>query len=198
MEKISQSIVDFIRRNMTIDDDEMLYVYKYGIEITLSSLINFIIIIVCSLVVKDLAAGFIFMACFILIRSYTGGYHAETYWRCNMAFMCTFVLTYCVSKLFDYMSLNVYIVAVLLVFGIVPIIKLAPVKNRHKFLSESKRKKSRVISLILYTLFSVVSIVLCEINIQYGYLILTTILSVSILILVEVFMQSKGYHVSNN
>lgn len=90
MEKISQYIVDFICRNMTIDDDEMIEVYKYGIEITLSSVINLLMIITGGLVLRDLPAGLIFMFCFIFLRSYTGGYHAEKYWRCNVAFYLHF------------------------------------------------------------------------------------------------------------
>lgn len=196
MEKISKSIVKFISRNILVENEEMLDVYKYGIEITLSSLINFVMIIVCSLLLGNLAAGLIFMFCFILLRSYTGGYHAEAYWRCNVAFVFTFILTYFVGRLFDYVNLNIYAVVTIQLVGIVPIIKFAPVKNRHKILSESKRKKSRIISLILYGLFSVLSIVLCKFNIGYGYIILATTLSILVLILVEVFMQKKGYHIS--
>ena len=65
MEKISQRIVCFISRNMTIDDEEMLDVYKYGIEITLSSVLNFVLIIISSLILRDLSAGLIFMAVFM-------------------------------------------------------------------------------------------------------------------------------------
>lgn len=198
MEKISKSIVKFISNNIAIDDEEMLDVYKYGIEITLSSLINLVMIIVCSLLLKNLAAGFIFMFCFIFLRSYTGGYHAEAYWRCNVAFVFTFILTYFVGRLFDYINLNIYAVVTIQLIGIVPLIKFAPVKNRHKILSEIKKKKSKVISLILYGLFSALSIVLCKFNMGYGYIISATTLSISVLILVEVFMQKKGYHISEN
>ena len=198
MDKISNSIVEFISRNMSVDDKEMLDVYKYGIEITLSSLINFVMIIVCSLLLGDLTAGLVFMVCFILIRSYTGGYHAEAYWRCNVAFVCTFILTYFVSRLFDRIDMNIYASITIILIGIIPIIKFAPVKNRHKILSERKRKKSRTISLVLYILFSALSIFMLIFNMWYGYMVLTTILSVSVLILVEVFMQKKGYHISEN
>lgn len=198
MDKISKNIVKFISKNMPIDDEEMLDVYKYGIEITLSSLINFVMIIVCSLLLGDLTAGLVFMVCFILIRSYTGGYHAETYLRCNIAFVCTFILTYFVSGLFAHIDMNIYASITILLFGIIPIIKFAPVKNKHKPLSKCKRKKSRIISLILYILFFALSIFMHIFNTWYGYMVMTTILSVSVLILVEVFMQKKGYHISEN
>ena len=63
-ERISQSIVDFISRNMIVDDEEMLDVYKYGIEITLSSVLNFVLIIISSLILRDITAGAVFMVLF--------------------------------------------------------------------------------------------------------------------------------------
>lgn len=194
MERISQSIVNFISQNMTVEDDEMLDVYKYGIEITLSSLINLVIIIICSLLLGDLAAGLTFMACFALLRSYTGGYHAETYWRCNVVFVCTFILTYFAARLLSSINQNVYTAMGFMLFGILPIIKYAPVRNRHKILSESKRKKSKVIALILFTLFLISSLLMIVFDIWYGYLIAATVLAVSVMIIIEIFMQSKGYH----
>lgn len=198
MEKIADIIVKFISKNMPVDDKEMLDVYKYGIEISLASLINFIMIIVCSLLLGDLASGFIFMTCFVLLRSYTGGYHAEEYWRCNIVFIFTFILTYFAGKIFSHIEVNIYAFITIQLIGSVPIIKFAPVRNRHKILSERKAKKSKIISLILYGLFSVLSTALCKFNIAYGYIISATLLSVQILIFVEVFMQKKGYHIFEN
>ena len=198
MEKISQTIVNFISQNIAVEDGEMLDVYKYGIEITLSSLLNLAMIIVCSLLLSDFAAGLIFMICFVLLRSYTGGYHAETYWRCNVVFVCTFILTYFAGRLFNYINPNVYTALGIMLIGIFPIIKFAPVRNRHKILSESKRKKSKVVSLILFVLFLILSLLMIVFDIWYGYLISATTLTVSVMIIIEVFMQSKGYHDSGN
>lgn len=198
MERISQCIVNFIRRNMPVEDEEMLDVYKYGIEITLSSLLNLAMIIVCSLLLGDFAAGLIFMACFVLLRSYTGGYHAETYWRCNVVFVCTFILTYYAGRVLNLINTNIYAAAGIMLPGIFPIIKFAPVKNRHKILSESKRKKSKAVSLVLFVWFLILSLLMIAFDIWYGYLILSTTSAVSVMIIIEIFMQSKGYHDSGN
>lgn len=98
MEKISQRILAFICRNMEVDE-EIAEIYKYGIEISVSSLINLFLIIFGGLLLGDLPAGFVFMTLFIFLRSYTGGYHAETYFRCNIAFVCTFFATFLLHEL---------------------------------------------------------------------------------------------------
>ncbi|MDE6592003.1 MAG: accessory gene regulator B family protein [Oscillospiraceae bacterium] len=194
MEKIAAKIVEFIGQNLEISDEEMLDVYRYGVEITLSSLINFFMIILCSLLLGDPTAGIVFMVCFIFLRSYTGGYHAEKYWRCNVVFVCTFFVTFMAAELFGYFRMNIFLSAVILAAGLIPVIKFAPVKNRHKILSENKIRKSKIISVILYTVLSVLSLLMVSLDIRYGYLILTVLLDISAMILTEVFMQKKGYH----
>lgn len=194
MEKISQKIVRFISRNMTIDDEEMLDVYKYGIEITLSSVLNFVLIIISSLILRDLSAGLIFMSLFIFLRSYTGGYHAETYLRCNIAFVCTFFLTFLIGRFLCFFNYGIYAAGVMLVLSYVPIWFFSPVKNRHKFLSSEKIKKSRIISSVVYLLSAISAIMLCLNGIWYGYLLTATDSAIAVLILIEIYMQKKGYH----
>lgn len=194
MGKISGCITDFVCANTGVDDAETKAVYKYGIEITLSSAINFVIIILCGLLLGDLIGGMIFMACFISLRSYTGGYHAEKYWRCSAAFVYDFILTYFAGRSFDYIGMGDGTFAVILSAAAVPVLRYAPVKNSAKVLSENKRRKSRIISMVLYTAFSASAIFLRLLNIRYGYLVLSTILSVSVLILVEVIMRKTGHH----
>lgn len=198
MEKISQYIVDFICRNMTIDDDEMIDVYKYGIEITLSSVINLLMIIAGGLLLGDLPAGLIFMFCFIFLRSYTGGYHAEKYWRCNVAFICTFFAAFFLGKMFECLKISLLILIMILFAAYYPVWKYAPVKNRHKVLTEEKRKRSRKISSIVYITSVFLVSVLIYFDIWYGYMLAATDLAVSVLILLEVFMQKKGFHLSGD
>lgn len=193
MERMSQGILDFICRNMTVDD-ETAEIYKYGIEITLSSIINLLLIIISSLLLGDLLGGLIFMLLFILLRSYTGGYHAETYLRCNTAFVITFIITFISARLMNSVKLDIIFISALLILSYIPILILSPVKNRHKVLSEEKRKRSRIISAVVYFGSLVIAVLLCLNNIWYGYLLSTTDISVSVLILVEVYMQKKGYH----
>ncbi len=197
MEKISQSITDFICRNLNIYDENMAEIYKYGIEITLSSLINLLIIIICSLLMGDPAAGILFMLVFIFLRSYTGGYHAEAYWRCNVTFAVTYILTFAAAKLLEYLNVSSYAEIFIFILAFIPVLKFAPVRNRHKKLTEEKIKQSRKIAFAVYAFFSALSVFLCSIDIRYGYMLLTTVLSVSVLIIVEVFMQHRGYHASD-
>ena len=195
MEKLSQSIVDFICRNMQVDDD-MADVYKYGIEVLISSLVNLLLILISGLLLGDIIAGLVFMIMFILLRSYTGGYHAETYLRCNIAFVCTFVVTFFAARYISTVDNGIVLTVGLLVLSYIPIWLFSPVKNRHKYLSVEKKKRSRIISFVLFFMSVIAAMLLFKNGIWYGYLLAATDVSISMLILIEVFMQKKGYHPS--
>lgn len=193
MNKISQKILDFICRNMTVDE-EMAEIYKYGIEVSVSSLINLMLIIFSGLLLGDLPAGLIFMTLFIFLRSYTGGYHAETYLRCNIVFVCTFLAVLFAARGISKLEYGMIISFALLLLSYIPIWIFAPVKNRHKYLSEEKKKRSRIISAVVYMVSAATAVLLCLNNIWYGYVLTATDVSISLLILLEVFMQKRGYH----
>lgn len=90
---VSSRILNFLLHNLDIHP-EMKEAYQYGIEITISSILNIVLILVCSLIVGDILAGITYLFIFIFLRSFTGGYHATTYFRCNATFVVTFIITF--------------------------------------------------------------------------------------------------------
>ncbi len=196
MEKLSRKIVDFIYNNSRTADRDMADVYQYGIEITLSSAVNFMIIIVCSMIFGDIAAGFVFLCCFIPLRSYTGGYHAETYLRCNAAFACTYIIVFALSSLMCFVQPSVFTAAIILAAALIPVVRFAPVENKYKKLTDDKQKRSRILSIIIYLLLTAAALLLRAFDIRYGYLIMLTLLSVSLLIIAELAMQKMNIHKS--
>ena len=87
---LSQKITSFLERNMSIESD-MIDIYRYGIEVTLSSLLNITLVFTAGVLTGDILAGITFLGVFILLRSFTGGYHATTYMRCNTVMILTFL-----------------------------------------------------------------------------------------------------------
>jgi accessory gene regulator B len=53
--------------------------YQYGLEILISGLIGIINILIISILIHRLTQGIVFLIVFIVLREYTGGYHAESY-----------------------------------------------------------------------------------------------------------------------
>lgn len=80
--RLSTLISDqFVKHNIIPKDAKD--VYTYGVEITISSIIGFLITLAIGLLFDSLINAMIFYVIFISLRSMTGGYHAKTYLKCN-------------------------------------------------------------------------------------------------------------------
>lgn len=85
MKRLVSIILNFmIKNNVISKDTEEIEFYRYGIEITLSSLINIVLISIIGIVTNYTFESMMFLAVFIIMRSFTGGYHANTYIKSDM------------------------------------------------------------------------------------------------------------------
>lgn len=194
IEAISHKILNFIMAYSDINKD-MADIYEYGVEITISSILNFALIFIASAVMGDFLSGLVFLVTFILLRSYCGGYHADTYFKCNTVFVSTYILTISISRIsISYISFNLSIWVAILLLSFVPILLYSPVKNIHKVLTESQCKRCRLISIIVYLVLSFVSLFLVAIGNNYGCIIIITLAAVSVMILIEIYKKRREKH----
>ncbi len=190
---LSKKILAFITKNTKIPIDET-DIYKYGIEITISSVLNIVLIIILSLLLGNFVSGICFLFCFILLRQFTGGYHAESYFKCNLALGVSYVCISLISNVFS--RLPIHLLEGLLIAGCITVVLYAPVNNRHKQLTSKQKQQFKNISLIIYAVLGVVSVILKILNIYIWTVIALTLLLVSLMIIIEILMQKEGYHES--
>ena len=93
-----------------------------------------------------------FLSVFILVRQYTGGYHADTYVRCNAAFVLTYLLTVGIWIFCRVHDLKVAVWFILLGAYIIMAV-LAPVENKNKPLDDEEVKKYKWKSIVIYSAF---------------------------------------------
>lgn len=192
IEKISKKILLFVAAYVPMDKDTA-EVYQYGIEISISTALNILITMMIAFIVGDPLCGIIFLICMVLIRSYSGGYHAESYLKCNCTMVVMFSLAFGVSKLLFYFNLaEFHIMASALMLAFIPLHAFSPVKNKHKELSKKKVKKCRIISIILYITMGIIGLYLILINSLYGSIIIATLVEVSVAVLVEIYRQRRN------
>lgn len=191
--QISEKILEFTSEHLDISP-EMKEIYQYGIEITISSMLNITLVLLCSLILGNFIAGLLYLSIFIFLRSFTGGYHATSYFRCNLTFVSTFIITYFAYIIISGCQFSVYICGALTFASFIPIALFSPVPNKHKPLSDKQRKSAFVRSIIITSVLSVTGLVLLALKISFGAMIITTVAMISVLILVETFMQRRGYH----
>ncbi len=150
LNKLSKGIVEWqIQRKYLSNEERELYEYAY--EVLINQIINIIAAILIAVFMHALIHVFVFLVCYIPLRSYCGGYHAKTNIGCTcisalvIYFMCLLEKTIAV-KIENFWLIIGFFVAGLIIFI------LAPVQDNNKPLDFAEliqyRKTSRLIWLI--------------------------------------------------
>lgn len=165
-------------------------VYRYGIEITISSIIGFVITCLTGLLFRMLMQTMLFYVIFILLRSMTGGYHAKTYLKCNFIFsiITLFIVTF--SKAAYEMQISFGILTLLFLPSIAIFIWIAPVENVNKPIKAEKRVYWKSISIVTSVLLYLLSLLLYKSqHTLEATVIVITIFSVSILCMIPIIQK---------
>ena len=174
--KLSEMLLKFVLKNIRIEK-EMIDIYRYGIELLVSTLINLALITIIGILINDIACSLVFLLGFIPIRSFCGGYHAKSYLKCNIVFSLSFVICCLCSNLMIFAFTKNYLL----------IIEIA-----NKKVSSNEAKKYKKISIIIFICISGIGLITTFFGIKYGILLIVTLLLVSIMILIEIFEQRRG------
>lgn len=101
---LAQIISGYLIKNKIIDNTK-LDIYIYGFEIMISNIICFGMGLVIGAVCSEFIECILFLIVFILLRRYCGGYHAETYLKCDIIFMTNILLVMLMLKFISAYSL---------------------------------------------------------------------------------------------
>lgn len=187
--KISKNVAVFFIKNNLIQVDE-IDIYIYGLQLIISSILGISIILFLGIISERLTDSLIFLFCFIILRQYSGGYHANSYLKCNLYFISIFLLTeaaviYTQAKYKDVLTVG------LICISFVIILRFAPIDNINKKLSNSQKLKNKKITLIIFVILITISIFMKVNDVNYYYNIAVTILSVTALIIIQKLKERK-------
>ncbi len=194
IENITQKILVYLRsQNQLSDDIDEISVYKYGIEITISSLLNFILIITIGVVTGYFFESLLFLLCFVPLRQYTGGYHANTYFKCNLYFCICFAVLLTIYTFTKTTYSLPYILFVNL-FSVLSIGYFCPVDNENKRVAENDKKKYKIIAVTISLVISIASVVLAIFDKSYGILMSYTLLLIVVLVIISKIKERRVQH----
>lgn len=184
LEITAKKIVEYLVKcgEISNNDYEVEY-YRYGIEVALSSLLNLAIIIIIGIISMHIIESLIFLIVFIFVRQVTGGYHADTYFKCNLYLCLSFVLLL-ISYDFFSNNNNVYLVTAINIVSLLIISIFSPVENKNKPIAKANRKGLKIKSIVFSIIISIISIILHCKSIKYGSILPLILLLISMLIIV--------------
>lgn len=133
-------------------------IYQYGFETILSTVLGFVITLVMGLAFKMVLLSIIYYGIFVTLRQLTGGYHADSYLKCNIvfSFVTFFVLVMtkliCISQMY-----TIPLHLLLLLITVICIWHFAPVENLNKPLTLKQKDRNHKTSLVILHLHMMMS-----------------------------------------
>ena len=138
---LSSCLVETLLKNDIIENKQAP-AYQYGFEIFISTIVTCIITLASGLILNCLSAVLLYFGLFVMLRSVCGGYHAGTYWQCNLTFLLVTIavlLIYKYTTVEQFSDLHYCSIALSVLITAV----YAPVENENKPLSDRQKKLFR-------------------------------------------------------
>ena len=184
MNSLVSMILRFLSNQKVINQDEDTQAfYRYGIELCISSILNIVLVLLIGIILNCILESIVFLIVFIFLRSFMGGYHASTYFRCNLLMCTSFVLLFLI---YDNITLvnNMLFFVISITYIIVITLLFCPVENPNKPIPKEKQSKLKLLSIILGIMFYILAVVLINNNIKFGIMIVLTETLISTLVII--------------
>lgn len=188
---ISDHLLDFMVNRKAIENEkEVLDFYRYGIEITVSTILSMILIMMLGVLTHMFLYSLTFLVTFVIIRSFVGGFHASTYFKCNMlmliSFLCTSLLTKFLSEKISLTIGIILCIAVLIGMAI-----LGPIENVNKPIPTKRKPKLKFFGVLIGSVFASAGILLIKNNNSLGTMIVFTMILIVILMIAAKIKERK-------
>lgn len=187
LQDIAEDITFILLKNKIVDMEDR-DIYIYGFQILLSTLLVTGSLLTLGILLNQIPLTFGFMATFIFLRTYTGGYHAEKFKSCF-----TISMTIYLSELFlNYIIPNNFKTSIGLICITVAatiIYRLTPVEHKNNPLSLEEKNKYRKISRITTVAilnFTLLGFYLKKFSVDFYFMISLTVVAVAILIIMPI------------
>ena len=177
---ISRKITEkLIKKGIIAERKYSADVYEYGIELILGDLINYILIFVIGIVLKqDAYIPLLYLICFVSVRIFSGGFHAVTHAGCSI-FMIVFYLIF--TLMYNViLHMGILWVAIFIVLSYLPIVLFAPVRNKNRYVSEKKARINRIRAICLYSAWAAVSVFMILNHMLIGYVISAVLYTIAL------------------
>ena len=136
---LSENITNYFYTNEIISKEEK-EIYVYGLHLIFSSVIGIAIILTLGIFLNNLVNTVLFLSAFISVRMYSGGYHANSYIKCNMTLITIYLITMAAVNFIPREIIGTSSAA-LIALTVYIILKYAPVDNENKKLTKKQKVK---------------------------------------------------------
>lgn len=189
LEKLSGQIVDWQIRKGILESEERA-VYQYAYELLLNQTINILLAVLIAIVFAAPVPVILFLLSYIPLRSFCGGYHANTNLGCTVV---SSILICCVCWISNHLQDGLLIAWYPLIFIIAGciIVRYAPVSDRNKPLDATEFVRYRVKCRMIWAVESAIGIMLYFMDRQCGMILGISQLILSCMMLIGIIKNKK-------
>lgn len=186
---LAQYITGILLKNNVIKN-EHLDIYIYGFEVLISGALSIFIGLILGLIFSQLIECIVFLVIFVTLRRYCGGYHADTYLKCNTIFTVNVAIVMIILKFNFTYSFPFHIM--LCVLCILIYFVLSPIENIYKPITDEEKKNYRLIAVTLAFITIILSSVIHMYFIKSTIVMDMAMLSVAVSMIIEK-LRKGGY-----
>lgn len=156
---------------------------SYGLEIILSSLIGLTMVLVVGIISGEWLHALIFLAVFVPLRQFTGGYHADAYWKCHLALILVFLFNVLLIQILP-SSWVWTLVGLVLFLGVTAIWGIGPIEHPNKPSLPGRWKKNWFIAKWLFAIEWVLALLIGLANEGISMMLASALLQVVLLMFI--------------
>lgn len=192
VESCANKITSFLIYNKTIEDKEY-DLYLYGFKTLIAFIVNISVILFISYLLNIFKETLLFLLCYCPIRQFTGGYHAENYKRCLLAFISVYLTNIYIIERLVYSNYD-YIIMIAMFISYIGICSYAPLEHRNNPLSKEEKQKYKKVARYLTSIifiFSMIGINVTDVH-KYSIYIGIAIICIFEMLIIGIMKQHRG------
>ena len=147
-------------------------------------MVNFILIVILGVIFHQGWQSIVFFVVFALTRVHSGGYHAQSYLKCNLVLALVFIITITLIEAIIF-SKRDYTIVVFVLFYLSVILKFAPVPDSKKQISKAEEVKFREKILLLSAVWTILILILSFVCFRVALTMAITLFVVAVLIVIQ-------------
>ena len=161
-------IADFLFSKDAITEEEK-EVCAYGMELIISGIISVALVLIIGLITGNIWYAVIYNMMMILIRTYTGGYHADKHAGCNVCYCGVYLISLLMLRIQVYIRETIIITWLIALAGYLIIVLNAPLEHHNKKLMMEQKEKYMIVSAVLGIASMLISFILNIIGVVTRY-----------------------------
>lgn len=138
-----------------IIDKEKIEVCQYGFEIIVSTIIGFLLVLTSGIILREITEAILFYCLFVGVRFFTGGYHADTHFKCKLTLLICCLSVLVASK---YLFTSIILQASVLIIYLITVFLFSPIEHINAPLTEDEKKQNRKMSIIMAIILTILSL----------------------------------------